>query len=38
EPQETAYRTRVSSCCLHICQGIRGISPMPLRTLGNNPD
>uniref|UniRef100_Q9P0L9-4 Isoform 4 of Polycystin-2-like protein 1 n=1 Tax=Homo sapiens TaxID=9606 RepID=Q9P0L9-4 len=25
EPQETAYRTQVSSCCLHICQGIRGL-------------
>ncbi|XP_054378752.2 polycystin-2-like protein 1 isoform X7 [Pongo abelii] len=25
EPQETAHRTRVSSCCLYICQGIRGL-------------
>ncbi|PNJ86952.1 PKD2L1 isoform 2, partial [Pongo abelii] len=25
EPQETAHRTRVSSCCLYICQGIREV-------------
>ncbi|KAL4699057.1 hypothetical protein H8959_011714 [Pygathrix nigripes] len=25
EPQERAHRTQVSSCCLHICRGIRGL-------------
>ncbi|KAK2098821.1 Polycystic kidney disease 2-like 1 protein [Saguinus oedipus] len=25
EPEETAHRTRVSSCCLLICRGIRGL-------------